>query len=126
MSCLAHIRRKFTEARGDHPRITAWILLQIGKIYRVEAELKCRRAGPVLRRRARRILLRRIHGHLAKLFDHLRKHRHRILTWMATAFRTSATSARTPARVQWLISTAAKWKRLSRSTACISTLTKPR
>lgn len=79
VSCLAHIRRKFTEACGDHPRITAWILLQIGKIYRIEAELKRRRAGPDLRRRARRILLRRIHRHLAKLFDHLHKHRRRIL-----------------------------------------------
>lgn len=79
VSCLAHIRRKFAEARGDHPRITAWILLQIGKIYRIEAELKRRRAGPDLRRRARRILLRRIHRHLARLFDHLKKHRRRIL-----------------------------------------------
>lgn len=79
VSCLAHIRRKFTEARGDHTRITAWILLQIGKIYRIEAELKRRRAGPDLRRRARRILLRRIHRHLARLFDHLKKRRRRIL-----------------------------------------------
>jgi hypothetical protein len=75
VSCLAHIRRKFTEAQGDHPRITAWILLQIGKIYRIEAKLKDRRAGPDLRRRARRILLRRIYHHLAKLFEHLKTHR---------------------------------------------------
>ncbi len=33
VSCLAHIRRKFVEAKGDHPKITAWILYQIGKIY---------------------------------------------------------------------------------------------
>ena len=75
VSCLAHIRRKFTEAQEDHPRITAWILLQIGKIYRIESELKRRRAGPDLRKRARRILLRRIHRHLAKLFKHLQTRR---------------------------------------------------
>jgi len=40
VSCLAHIRRKFTEAGGDHSKTTAWILLQIGKIYRIEAQLK--------------------------------------------------------------------------------------
>ncbi|MGB6219952.1 IS66 family transposase [Haloferula sp.] len=55
------------------------ILLQIGKIYRIEVELKRRRTGPGLRRQARRILLRRIYDHLARLFDHLKKHRHRIL-----------------------------------------------
>lgn len=78
VSCLAHIRRKFNEAREDHPRITAWILLQIGKIYRLEARLKNRRAGPELRKRSRRILLRRTYHHLQKLFYHLPKH-HRIL-----------------------------------------------
>ena len=31
VSCLAHIRRKFVEAKGDHPKITAWILYQIGQ-----------------------------------------------------------------------------------------------
>ena len=40
VSCLAHIRRKFVEAKGDHPKITAWILYQIGKIYRIESELR--------------------------------------------------------------------------------------
>lgn len=75
VSCLAHIRRKFTEAQGDHSKITAWILLQIGKIYRLEARLKNRRAGPGLRKRARRILLRRIYHHLQRLFQHLQKHR---------------------------------------------------
>lgn len=78
VSCLAHIRRKFTEAQGDHPRITAWILLQIGKIFRIETEMKNRRAGPELvrlRKRARRMLLRRIYRHLAKLFKHLETHR---------------------------------------------------
>jgi hypothetical protein len=75
VSWLAHIRRKFNEAQGDHPRITAWILLQISTIYRVEASLKHRRAGPDLRKRARRILLRRTYRHLQNLFHHLRRTR---------------------------------------------------
>ena len=78
VSCLTHIRRKFTEAQGDHPRITAWILFQIGKIYRIEAEMKDRRAGPQLyrlRKRARRRLLHRTYHHLAKLFKHLETRR---------------------------------------------------
>ncbi|MFC7339680.1 IS66 family transposase [Haloferula chungangensis] len=94
VSCLAHIRRKFTEASGDHPRITAWILLQIGKIYHIEAELKRRRAGPDLRKRARRLLLRRIHQHLAKLLDHLQTRR-RILP------KSNLGKALNYARAQW-------------------------
>jgi hypothetical protein len=94
VSCLAHIRRKFTEALGDHPRITGWILYQIGKIYRIEARLKERRAGPGLRRRARRLLLSRSYRHLAKLFDHLDKHR-RILP------KTALGKALAYARDQW-------------------------
>lgn len=47
VSCLAHIRRAFFEVRDDHPRITAWILHQIGRIYRIEATLREQRAGPL-------------------------------------------------------------------------------
>ena len=94
VSCLAHIRRKFTEALGDHPRITGWILHQIGKIYRIEARLKERRAGPELRMRARRLLLSRSYRHLANLFDHLDKHR-RILP------KTALGKALAYARDQW-------------------------
>lgn len=75
VSCLAHIRRKFVKAQGDHPRITAWILLQIGKIYDIERKLKKRRASAQLRKRARQLLLRRTYHHLEKLFKHLQKHR---------------------------------------------------
>ncbi len=75
VSCLAHIRRKFTEASGDHPRIVAWILLQISRIYRVEARLREQRAGPLDRQKARRLESRRIFDHLRKLITHLRRRR---------------------------------------------------
>ncbi len=40
VSCLTHIARKFKEARDEHPRITARILLLIGRIYQVEKRLR--------------------------------------------------------------------------------------
>ena len=45
--------RKFIDAQKDHPKITAWILLQIGKIYRIEAKLRKQRAGHLERQRIR-------------------------------------------------------------------------
>ena len=44
-----HKSRKFKEARDDHPRITARILLIIGSIYQVEKRLREERAGPLQR-----------------------------------------------------------------------------
>ena len=71
VSCLAHIRRKFVEAKGDHPKITAWILYQIGRIYAVESGLRERGAGPDERKRAREEKARRPYEHLKKLAAHL-------------------------------------------------------
>lgn len=42
-ACLAHIRRKFYEARGQSPEVADAILKLIGKAYQVEASM---RAGP--------------------------------------------------------------------------------
>ena len=75
VSCLAHIRRKFIEAKGDHPKISAWILYQIGKIYAIESELRKSRAGPGERKRARERSTRRHYEHLKKLAVHLGKRR---------------------------------------------------
>lgn len=79
VSCLAHIRRKFVAAKDDHPKITAWILLQIGRIYRIETKLRETRAGPLEGQRIRWLETRRIYDHLQKLFTHLHKNRPRIL-----------------------------------------------
>jgi transposase len=75
VSCLAHIRRKFVEAKGDHPKITAWILYQISKIYAHESELREKRAGPGERKQAREGTTRRRYEHLKKLTDHLANRR---------------------------------------------------
>jgi transposase len=79
ISCLAHIRRKFFGALGDHPKIAAWILYQISEIYHLESRLTRRRAGPKLRKRARKLLLTRTYHHLENLFAHLQKNRRTIL-----------------------------------------------
>jgi len=75
VSCLAHIRRKFVEAKGDHPKISAWILYRIGKIYAHESELRKSRAGPDERKRAREESTRRNYEHLKKLAAHLENRR---------------------------------------------------
>ena len=78
VSCLAHISRKFKEAREDHPRITARILLLIGSIYQVEKRLRNERAGPLERQRARWQESREPYEHLVKLTQRLQR-RPRIL-----------------------------------------------
>jgi transposase len=77
VSCLAHIRRKFIEAKEDQPRISAWVLMQIARIYELEARLRARAASPELRRRARRRWSRKRYEHLMRLTKHLIL-RHRI------------------------------------------------
>ena len=71
VSCLSHIRRKFVEAKGDHPKLTAWILYLIGKIYAVETKLRKSGASPAERKREREKTARRPYEHLKKLTAHL-------------------------------------------------------
>ena len=47
--CWAHARRKFYEAAAHGDRSAAWLLRQIQHLYRIEAGLRDRRAGPKLR-----------------------------------------------------------------------------
>jgi hypothetical protein len=75
VSCLAHISRKFKEARQEHPRITARILLLIGRIYQVEARLREEDAGPLDRQRARCLDSRKPYDHLAKLMRRVARFR---------------------------------------------------
>jgi transposase len=71
MGCHAHVRRKFFEARDQQPRLLAWILRQIGHLYRIEKELREAKAGPALREAVRASQSRMIHRRLKKLFDRL-------------------------------------------------------
>jgi transposase len=47
--CWAHVRRKFYDAREQSPKVTGWFLRQIQLLYQVEAVLREKKAGPVLR-----------------------------------------------------------------------------
>ncbi|WP_367871885.1 IS66 family transposase [Luteolibacter sp. Populi] len=71
MGCHAHVRRKFFEAKDQQPRLVAWILRQIGHLYRIEKELREAKAGPALREAIRVSHSRMIHRRLKKLFDRL-------------------------------------------------------
>ena len=57
-ACLAHIRRKFFEAREQAPAVSDAILQRIGRLYRIEASM---RAGP-RRPDACRVLIRAGHA----------------------------------------------------------------
>ena len=71
VSCLTHIARKFKEARDEHPRIAARILLLIGSIYRVEKRMDGENAHPLDRQRARWLESRKPYDHLRKLVGKL-------------------------------------------------------
>lgn len=71
VSCLTHIARKFKEARDEHPRIAARILLLIGGIYRVEKRMNEENAHPLDRQRARWLESRKPYDHLRKLVRRL-------------------------------------------------------
>lgn len=62
--CWAHARRKIYEARDEAPNLAGWLLNQVGHLYRLEAQLRERRAGPRLRQAERaahsRMILARI------------------------------------------------------------------
>lgn len=54
VGCCAHVRRKFHEAREQKPKLSGWILNQIGNLYHIESRLRKQRAGPRLREHIRR------------------------------------------------------------------------
>jgi hypothetical protein len=74
--CMAHMRRKFYEAREQSPRIAGFILRHIQHLYELEARLRKTRAGPKLRQAQRASLSRPV---LARL--------HRVLVRLKTAHR---------------------------------------
>jgi len=45
LSCMAHVRRKFTDAQKSFPELAAKALDYIGLLYEIEANLKARKAG---------------------------------------------------------------------------------
>ncbi|MBX7210271.1 MAG: IS66 family transposase [Verrucomicrobiaceae bacterium] len=69
-ACWAHARRKFHEAKESAPQHAGWLLLQIQHLYRIEAHLREKRAGPRQRQAVRssqsRMIVSRIHKALTR------------------------------------------------------------
>ena len=69
--CLAHVRRKFHEARESAPKVAGWFLRHFQHLYLLEAQLRKTRAGPKLRQAQRSSLsqpvLARLHRALVRL-----------------------------------------------------------
>jgi transposase len=75
--CWAHVRRKFHEALEQSPRTTAWLLGQIGHLYRIERGLREQRAGPRLRAAIRAWQSRPIQERIRRALVRLKSsHRH--------------------------------------------------
>jgi transposase len=69
--CMAHVRRKFYEAKEQSPPVAGWILKHIQNLYELESKLRKARAGPALRAAERaslsRPVLARLHRALIRL-----------------------------------------------------------
>jgi transposase len=69
--CMAHVRRKFFEAKEQAPKVAGWILWQMRNLYTIESQLRETRAGPNLRAAIRssqsRMIMKRLHHTLIAL-----------------------------------------------------------
>ena len=69
--CLAHVRRKFHEAKETAPKVAGWFLQHFQNLYELEAHLRQSRAGPKRRQAERACLSRpvllRLHRALVRL-----------------------------------------------------------
>jgi transposase len=69
--CLAHVRRKFHEAKETAPKVVGWFLRHFQNLYKLEAHLRQSRAGPKRRQAERacwsRPVLLRLHRALVRL-----------------------------------------------------------
>jgi transposase len=69
--CLAHVRRKFYEARETAPKVASWFLRHFQTLYECEDQLRQARAGPRRRQAERaslsRLVLARLHRALERL-----------------------------------------------------------
>ncbi len=74
--CLAHVRRKFYEARETAPKVAGWFLKHFQNLYQGEAQWRKGRAGPKLRLAGRASLSRPILNRLHRALVRLKTNRH--------------------------------------------------
>jgi len=74
-ACWAHVRRKFHEARQQDPLMAAWLLRQIGHLYRIERKLRRSRSGPHLRAAVRAQQAKPVYARLHRVLTRLKMKR---------------------------------------------------
>ena len=75
--CLAHVRRKFHEARETAPQVAGWFLRHFQHLYRLEERLRAAGAGPALRQAERASLSRPVMARMQRALVRLEnKHRY--------------------------------------------------
>lgn len=74
--CLAHVRRKFYEAKETAPKVAGWFLCQFKHLYDLEAHLRQSRAGPRRRQAERASLSRPVLARLHRALVRLKTVRH--------------------------------------------------
>lgn len=87
-ACWAHSRRKFFDAR-EESFFARWMIGQIDQLYRVEARLRAKRAGPGLRAVVREVESRRVLSRIGKALRRqveLQRHIPQGLTGKAIAY----------------------------------------
>ena len=80
IACMAHIRRKFEQALGQHPELAGWFLRKIGQLYRIEEDLRENKAPPDERYRQRQRQSQRIMNVIEKAINHLLTNSNKILS----------------------------------------------
>jgi len=75
--CMAHVRRKFYDAREQAPQVAGWLLKQFAHLDHLEAQLRQARAGPDWRAAQRANLSRMVLARLQRALERLKsKHRY--------------------------------------------------
>jgi len=71
MGCHAHVRRKFFEAKEQSPKLTGWLLRQIGHLCRIEKELRESKSASVIREAVRASQSAPVHRRLKTVLENL-------------------------------------------------------
>jgi transposase len=70
--CLAHVRRKFYDARETAPKVAGWFLKHFQNLYELEEKLRADRAGPKLREAERASLSRPVLERMRRAMERLK------------------------------------------------------
>ena len=70
--CVAHVRRKFYDARETAPKVAGWFLKHFQNLYELEEQLRADRAGPKLRQAERASLSRPVLARMRRALERLK------------------------------------------------------